>query len=163
MNCLNSPEPPAIVNVARAIVDQPQDDGDYKGSKQAGLYAPQYGELVADVMVFEPRQHPAMLWRHSNNDFRFGLFVSAKQPYENERDKNKRHQKQRNQAYRKEKGQDAERKRTAMKKVSYFPTERVAAGGVSVNAPDCRAELTTVTSSSRILCRLFFATGCAFR
>ena len=56
-------------------------------SKQAWLYASEHGELIADIMILEPRQHLAMLRRHPDNDFRLGLFVPTKQQNESERER----------------------------------------------------------------------------
>ncbi len=125
MNGLNPPEPAAVVDVARAVVDQPQDDRESNAAKQAWLYASEHGELVGDVMILEPRQHLAMLRRHPDNDFRFGLFVSAQAATRAANANRTSGTNSKGTSHtRTMRAQDAERKRGAMKNISHFPRER---------------------------------------
>ena len=83
----DAPEMTAIVDMACAVIRQPQDDGEQRAVESTRLHAADDGELVADVMILLIGQFIVERMRRPRDHFRLILFVAA-QHDEEEKDEN---------------------------------------------------------------------------
>src|SRR4029450_11081132 len=97
MDRADAPEMAAAEDVAREVIDQPQNDGEQRAAVPARLHASESGELVGGVMILERGELEDVIDFRPMNDLRLRLFVITQHPEEHPSSHDSRQDQQRKQ------------------------------------------------------------------